>query len=234
MFKPHFPSVTANLRWVTLTAVLGASALCAQGSHVPGPGLDLSGVYQAISQDAILPRGLKNSGSPQEIALSPAAVAQKGTVNLKDDPGRVCLPVGPFRMMAMVNTKIELVPGPGILVMLFEDISHGHMRTIYLERNHPEKVELTWEGDSVGRWEKDTLVVDTVGFNDRTWLNGMGAQHSEALHLTERIRPILAGKYLEYKVTAEDPKSLAAPYTYTRYYEKVKTEIMEDVCEAEE
>ena len=86
-------------------------------------------------------------------------------------------------------------------------------------------------GDSVGRWEGGTLVVDTVGFNDRTWLNDAGAQHSDALHLVERIRPLLDGKYLEYKVTAEDPKTLAKPYTYTRYYEKLKTEIQDDVCE---
>ena len=61
-----------------------------------------------------------------------------------------------------------------------------------------------------------------------------GAQHSEALHLLEEIRPILNGKYLEYRVTAEDAMALAKPYTYTRYFEKVKAEIKEDVCEDEE
>jgi len=62
-------------------------------------------------------------------------------------------------------------------------------------------------------------VVDAAGFNDRTWLNDAGAQHSDALHLVERSRPVLDGKYLEYKVPAEDPKELAKPYTYMRYYE---------------
>jgi hypothetical protein len=52
----------------------------------------------------------------------------------------------------------------------------------------------------VGRWEGDTLVVDTTGFNDKTWLNEEGAQHSDALHLVERIRPVLGGQYLEYKM----------------------------------
>jgi hypothetical protein len=77
-------------------------------------------------------------------------------------------------------------------------------------------------------------VVDTTGLNDRTWLNDAGAQHSDALHLVERIRPVLGGKYLEYKMTAEDSKALAKPYTYTRYYEKLKTEIMQDNCVDEE
>jgi hypothetical protein len=85
-----------------------------------------------------------------------------------------------------------------------------------------------------GPLEGDTLIVDTVGFNDSTWLNDNGAPQSDALHLVERIRPILKGKYLEYVVTADDPKVLAKPYSYTRYYEKLKTEIMEDVCEDEE
>jgi len=92
----------------------------------------------------------------------------------------------------------------------------------------------TWMGDSVGHWEGDTLVVDTIGFNTRTWLNDAGAPHSEALHLVERIRPIRGGQVLEYKMIAEDPMALAKPYTYTRYYEKLNTEIADDICRDEE
>src|ERR1700686_803092 len=195
---------------------------------------DLTGVYQAISQGATLPGGLKNSGGPGEIVLHPAAAEQMKHVDLKDDSAKLCLPVGPFRMMARERAKIELFPGPGMMVMLFEDISHGQMRTIHLARPHPEKLELSWLGDSVGRWERDTLVIDTVGFNDRTWLNEKGAQHSDAFHLVERIRPVSGGKFLEYKVTAEDPKILVKPYTYIRIYQKLETEIMDDFCEIDE
>ena len=77
-------------------------------------------------------------------------------------------------------------------------------------------------------------VVDKVSFNDKTWLNDAGARHSDALHLVARLRPVLDGKYLEYKVTAEDPKNLTRPAMYTRYYEKLKTEIQENVCEDQE
>jgi len=155
-------------------------------------------------------------------------------VDLKDDAAKLCLPVGPFRMMARERAKIELTPGPGSIVMLFEDISHGQMRTIHLTRAHLEQLEPSWLGDSVGRWESDALVVDTVRFNDRTWLNEKGAQHSDAFHLVERIRPVLGGKYLEYKVTAEDTKVLEKPYTYIRMYQKLETEIMDDFCEIDE
>jgi hypothetical protein len=214
--------------------LLGVAPAFSQARPAPATPPDLMGVYQAIPNGTALPAGRKNEGSPADIALLPAAAQQIKTINLKEDPARMCQPVGPFRMMAREQTKIELVPATGMVVMLFEDLSHGLMRIIYTTRPHPEKYEPTWLGDSVGRWDGETLVVDTVGFNDRTWLNERGAQHSDALHLVERIRPILNGKYLEYKVTAEDPKTLVRPYSYTRYYEKLKTEVMEDVCEDEE
>ena len=195
---------------------------------------DLTGVYQAIPQGATVPGGLKNSGGPSEIALQPTAAQQMKQVDLKDDAAKLCLPVGPFRMMARDRAKIELAPGPGTLVMLFEDISHGQMRTIHLARPHPEKLEQSWLGDSIGRWERDILVIDTVGFNDSTWLNEKGARHSDAFHLVERIHPVGGGKFLEYKVTAEDPKVLEKPYTYIRIYQKLDTEIMDDFCEIDE
>jgi len=192
---------------------------------------DLQGVYQAIPDRVTLPGGRKNAGSPAAIELLPAAREQARSIDLKKDPWKMCQPVGPFRMMAKEQTKIELVPERAMIVMLFEDLSHGMMRTIYMKRGHPAKLEPTWLGDSVGRWDGDTLVVDTIGFNDQTWLNEEGAQHSEALHLKERIRPVLGGEYLEYKMVAEDPKTLAKPYSYTRYYKKVETELMDDVCQ---
>jgi len=197
---------------------------------------DIAGVYQVIPGGATLAGGLRNEGSPANVPLLPAAVQQIKTADLKRDPAKMCQPVGPFRMMAREDTKIEVAPAlaHGMVVVLFEDASRGLIRTIFLNRGHSGKTTPTWMGDSIGRWEGNTLVVDTTGFNDETWLNDAGARHSEALHLVEKIRPILGGKYLEYKMTAEDPKALAKPYTYTRYYEKLKAEIQEDVCEDEQ
>jgi hypothetical protein len=224
-----------SLRRAVLTVTLTcAGAALGQTIRSPSVPPDLSGVYRAISGRVILPGGVKNTGSPSAVSLTPKFAQQAKSINLKQDPWKMCQPVGPFRMMAKPQNKIEMLQVPGMIVMLFEDLSHGLMRTIYLKRGHPEKLEETWMGDSVGRWESQTLVVDTIGFNDRTWLNEEGAQHTEKLRLTERIRPILDGKYLEYKVTAEDSKALAKPYTYTRYYEKISGEIMEDICEDEE
>ena len=219
---------------VTVAPLVYAPLAMAQQSGT-APGLpDLQGVYQSIPGQVALPGGLKNAGSPSAIELLPEAVRQARSMDLKMDPWKICQPVGPFRMMAKEQTKIELVQVSTMIMMLFEDLSHGMMRSIYLKRGHPAKLEPAWLGDSVGRWEGNTLVVDTIGFNDKTWLNEEGAQHSDALHLVERIRPVLGGQYLEYKVTAEDPKTLTKPYNYTRYYKKLDTEVMDDPCQDEE
>jgi hypothetical protein len=212
---------------ILISAAAAAFAQTKTPANVP----DLTGVYQIVSNKTIIAGGLKNAGAPADVPLLPAAKDQMKNVDLKTDPGRHCQPVGPFRMMARDGNKIELIPtSTGTVVMLFEDLSRGVMRTIYMNRGHRTDLGPLWMGDSVGKWEGDTLVVDTNSFNTDTWLNEMGAQHSEAFHLVERIRPISGGKYLEYKVTAEDPKTLAKPYTYTRYYERSATEIAQDNC----
>jgi hypothetical protein len=222
--------MTSRAALFAIVAVTAAAALPAAQSGRAAPP-DVAGVYQAIASGTTIPGGLRNMGSPEEIVLVPAAAEQVKSTDLTQDPEKSCQPIGPFRMMARPRTKIELALGKDAIIMLFENISHGHMRTIHLNRAHTEPTTPTWQGDSVARWEGATLVVDTVGFNDRTWLNAAGAQHSEALRMIERITPILNGGYLEYTVTIEDPQVLARPYTYVRYFEKVTTEMSEDLCE---
>ena len=214
-------------------AVLGfLPSACAQIDPPAASTPELGGVYQAVADAASLATGEANAGSPSEIPLLPEAAARAQAVDLADDPFKWCQPIGPFRMMALERNTIELVSLPTMVVMLFEDISHGLMRTIFLGRVQPDAgAEPTWLGYSTGRWEGDTLVIDTSGFNDQTWLNDRSAPHSEALRLVERVRPIQEGRYLEYQVTADDPQVLAELYTYTRYYEKLDREIMQDVCE---
>jgi len=191
---------------------------------------DFTGVYQLVSNNANLPAGLKNTGSPEEIPLQPFAVASEKTVDLEQDGAKICVPIGPFRMMAWPRNKIELLTSPGRITMLFENIALGHERIFYLDRLHDPKLRPLWNGDSVGHWEGDTLLVDTTNFNGSTWLNGNGAQHSDSLHLVERYRLVGDRKYLEVNVMIEDSKVLTTPYSYRRYYERVETEIQEDFC----
>lgn len=211
-------------------SIIFTRAAVAQSTKTTVP--DLTGVYELLPNSVTLPGGLKNAGSPEEISLQPAAAAVAKSRDLSLDTAKDCQIIGPFRMMAREGNKIDLLPSllTGRIFMLFQDYHLGHWREIFLDRPHDPKREPTWMGDSIGRWEADTLVVDTANFNEYTWLNGAGAPHSDALRLIERYRLVRGGEYLEAKVTAEDPKVLTKPYTYTRYYQKVNTEIPQDVC----
>ena len=135
-------------------------------------------------------------------------------------------------MMARDDARFELLATGDRATLMFENVALGNKREIYLSRaQHPSTAEPTYLGDSIARFDGDTLVVDTAGFNDMTWLNDAGAPHSDALHLVERIRPLQGGKYLEYRVTADDPNALAKPHTYTRYFQRMNAELEEDFCE---
>ena len=98
-------------------------------------------------------------------------------------------------MMARDDARFELLATSSRATLLFENIALGNKREIYLSRTqHPSEGDPTYLGDSIARFDGDTLVVDTVGFNDMTWLNDAGAPHSGALHLVERIRPVQGGR----------------------------------------
>jgi hypothetical protein len=192
----------------------------------------LAGVYKAPPAGAALPGGLKSAGRLSDLVLLPAAQETAKSRNLEFDPAKHCMVVGPFRMMARDDIRFEVLTSANRVTLLFENIALGNKREIYLGRREHSAKDPTYLGDSIGHWEGDTLVVDTTSFNDgRAWLNDAGAPHSEALHLVERIRPVQAGRYLEYQVTADDAKALAKPYTYTRYFQRSNQELQEDFCE---
>lgn len=202
-----------------LTMLLLSRAAFAQGVSTSPSEHDLTGVYRSVSSERVRP----------PVSRLPKAKAEEQ----EEDAWKLCQAVGPFRMMGMSGLKIELVPMEGALVMLFEDISHGNLRVAHLNRPHRKGVPPSAQGDSVAHWEGDVLVIDTTQLGDRSWLDDQGSRHSDSLHLVERIRPLTGGNTLEYSMRAEDPKSLAEPYTYTRYFERVDSEIQQDVCEIE-
>jgi len=96
-------------------------------------------------------------------------------------------------------------------VIVFED--DNMVRQIYTDgRKHPDSLELTWEGNSVGHWEGNALVVDTVGFRPETWIDDNGHVHSDKLHMVERIQRIDFNT-LQIDLTLDDPKALEKPWT---------------------
>jgi hypothetical protein len=193
---------------------------------------DFTGVYDLVPSGTVLPGKLRTEGSPEALELLPEAAAVAKSQDLSLDTAKDCQVIGTFRMMAHEGNRIDILPwlNNGRVIMLFEDHMLGHWREIVLDRPHDSKLEPLWMGDSVGRFEGDTLVVETIGFNEYVWLNALGAPHSDALKLTERYRLVAGGEYLELRMTAEDPKVLKRPYTYTRYYKRSQREMQEYAC----
>jgi hypothetical protein len=150
---------------------------------------------------------------PEEAPLRPAAAAlflQRSKVFSNESPLSHCLPVG-MPLVEMAPAPYKIIQTPGLTVMLYE--RDTTFRQVYTDgRKLPDDPQPSWLGYSVGKWDGDSLVVDTTGFNDRGWLDARGHTHSEALHLTERFHRSDFG-HMEVQLTIDDPKTYTRPFT---------------------
>ena len=127
----------------------------------------------------------------------------------RDDPGVRCLPDGPRASLSGLD-PFRLIQTPTMVVILHEP---GTTRQIFTDgRKLPKDPQPTWMGYSIGRWEGETFVVETAGFNDKTWLDFMGHPHTEALRVTERYRRTDFG-HMQLSITYDDPKAYTKPFT---------------------
>ncbi len=128
------------------------------------------------------------------------------------DPEMYCLQGGVPRVYT-APSPIEIVQTPGRVFMIFHSQSSPSPRYIYIDgQDHPDGFPTTFMGHSIGRWEGDTLVVDTINIDGDTWLDGIGTPHSDALHVVERLRRV-AQDTLEIEFRFEDPKAYTKPWT---------------------
>jgi len=165
---------------------------------------------------------------PEEIKPWAEKLYQERRENLaKDSPFTGCLPEGSAMNLNPV-AMVRIVQTPTIVAYLSEYLTH---RTIHLDgRKLPVDPNPSFMGYSVGHWEGDTLVVETIGFNDRTWLDFGGHPHSEALRVTERIRRPDFG-HLDIEETLTDPNTYTRPWTIKiRANFIADTEIIEYIC----
>src|SRR5205814_3352803 len=127
-----------------------------------------------------------------------------------DDPSTFrCLPSGPRQIYAPMN-MVRIVQTPTVVVMLYEDLAY---RQIFLDgRTLPKDPNPSFMGYSVGRWEGDTLVIDSIGFNETTWLDVGGHPHTEALKMTERIKRGSFGR-MDVDVRIDDPTIYKRAFT---------------------
>jgi hypothetical protein len=199
---------------------------------------DWTGYYTLANRNDLAGTGFKQDAPGEELNrliiphLQPWAKARmEATDGVADDTGQVCLPDGIFRYPNMAG-RFTWLPERDRIVMVFADINTAGVRRIFLNRPHPKNPIPSWNGDSIGRWEGDTLLVDTNGFNDKSWLFGGMEPHTEEAHMLERIRRVANGKLLEINITVEDQHALTSAYTYNRYYKKQpdNAEMPEEVC----
>jgi hypothetical protein len=186
---------------------------------------DLSGIW---NPDGKFSGDFSKALKPGEkISMLPSAENLAKARKPKSDPAAKCLPMGVPRLAPYPE---KIVQFPNELLILFEGDIHSFRQIFFDGRNHPKDLDPTWYGDSVGKWEADTLVIDTIGLNDRTWLDSAGHPHTQQLHVVERYRRPDAGN-LELEATVEDPGAYAKPFTIAGGFHLIADkEIRERYC----
>jgi hypothetical protein len=142
-----------------------------------------------------------------------------------------CLPGGPSEML---NTMYRIIQSPAMVAVLYEG-GMGRYRQIYIDgRKLPKDPNPAWLGYSIGHWEGDTLVVESAGFNSRSWLDRAGHPHSEKLRVTERFRRSDFG-HMNFQITYDDPETLTKPLTFSLAVNyAADTDMLETVCNESE
>jgi hypothetical protein len=140
-----------------------------------------------------------------------------------------CMPAGVPGFMAYGGpTPLYFVQTPKEVLMIFS--GDHQVRRVYMDVPHSENPKSSWYGESVGHYEGDTLVIDTIGQNDKTVVDAYRTPHTEKLHVVERWRMVDGGKNLEVAFTVEDPDAYNAPWGGMRRYRRANEQLAEDVC----
>ena len=202
--------------------------------RLPDGHVDLSGPWVGGGSNGDIEKdgGLK----PGELPLLPWAKEMREAREEKDEPYLYCTPMSvprvnpyPWRFVQSYTSK-----GAGPIFVIHENGDAGAVRQIFMDgRKHPDPDLLlpTWWGHSIGRWEGDTLVIDTVGYNDIFWFDSRGTPHTEKLHTIERWTRTSFGS-MTNELTLDDPGALSRPVTlkFTARVLPPGNELMEFVC----
>ncbi len=188
----------------------------------PGEGLpDFNGVWEL----PYTPDLSRPFGGP--LPFTPFGEEKYKTHLGGDDPHGFCQPTGPTRAFHS-PFPFQLVQTAGMTVVLFE-IDHNFRRIFTDGRDHPKDLDTTWYGDSIGHYEGNKLIVDTIGISDRSWLDTAGHQHSDKLHVTEVFAKTGADSF-NWTVTYDDPVYFLKPWSVTLTAKRQKYDIMEMIC----
>ena len=191
---------------------------------------DLSGVWSTLGS-SIPNNDISQHLLPgEEIAFTPLGAERYRKLDHAKDLTNTCGPSGYFRGMQSPLMPFQIVQSPGVTVIPIEYMYT--FRLIYTDgRKHPEDIQdyLEWMGHSIGRWEGDTFIVESVGFNDLTWLDTPGLEHSDQLKVLERFRRTDADT-IRWTVTITDPVFFVKPFTYAFDFKRQDTRLLSYSC----
>jgi len=166
----------------------------------------MSWVAQAIKKDN------------DEVLAGKYAFTARSSCTAAGVPGFMVYPVRP----------VYFIHTPKQVLMLYE--GDAQVRRVYLDVPHSANTKPSWYGESVGHYEGDTLVVDTIGLNDKTYLDNFRTPHSDKEHVVERWRLVDGGKTLEVNITVDDPEAFNQPFSMIQRYRRETGRLLEEVC----
>ena len=219
---------------ILIAAVTLTPAVFAQKSNIPrlpDGHPNLQGVWQHPYVPDMSKDGENQKGAG-ELPYTPAGADNFKNYDVsKFDYTGHCLPFGLLRSMNVGGYPVQIMQNQDYLAFLFEQ--NTWFNVVYMDgRGHPKDLDATWFGHSIGKWDGDTLVVDTVGFNGKTRLDTLGHPHSDQLHVIQRLT-LKDADHMNYEVTIDDPKFYTRPWKNTRTYWRLPKgqELIEYSCE---
>ena len=192
---------------------------------------DLSGLWRAADNRLLQDLAAGQGGAPMHPWA--AALYKERSESLgKGKPLERCIPHGVPDGMLVRNFPYKIVQTSDVVLLLYEEFNH--FRQIFTDgRGFPPETTETWFGYSIGHWEGDTLVAETIGFNDGSWLDNNGHPHTNALRVTERFHRRDLG-HLDIQVTFDDSKAYTKPWSVNLPFELYPDmELIESICENE-
>jgi hypothetical protein len=143
-------------------------------------------------------------------------------------PHSFCMPAGVPGFHLYGFQPLYFVQTPKEVILNYSN--DQQVRHVYLDVPHSANPKPSWYGESIGRYEGDTLVIDTIGLNDKTFVDNFRTPHSEKLHVVERLKLIDGGKAMQVNITFDDPDAFNAPWSVIQRYDRVQRPMDEQVC----
>jgi hypothetical protein len=251
-FLPRYGACAAGMAWAALTA----AALAQATAPVPDFSSNQA-AWIATSNDFIpLAHGPKPVSFDPAYPYVPNNTRRQATFRIADlsDPnlkswakermktsneavmaGKIaftprssCMPAGVPAFMLFIVEPIFFVQSKNEVLMIYS--GDQQVRHVYLDVPHSAQQKPSWYGESVGHYEDGALVIDTVGLNDRTFVDNYRTPHTDKLHVVERWKLVDAGKVLQVELTVDDPGTFEAPWSGIQRYRRIQTTLSEQVC----